>query len=74
MITPIMPTYGRMDLTFDHGNGARLTTSGGDEYLDFGGGIAVNVLGHGHPHLIEALNQQAQKLWHVSNLYQNPRW
>lgn len=72
MITPLMPTYARMDLTFDHGNGARLVTDDGVEYLDFGAGIAVNVLGHGHPHLIEALTSQASKLWHVSNLYQNP--
>ncbi|MDH3743168.1 MAG: aspartate aminotransferase family protein [Hyphomicrobiales bacterium] len=72
MITPLMPTYARIDLTFDHGNGARLVTDDGVEYLDFGAGIAVNVLGHGHPHLIEALTGQASKLWHVSNLYQSP--
>ena len=72
MITPLMPTYARIDLTFDHGNGARVVTNDGVEYLDFGAGIAVNVLGHSHPHLTEALTNQAQKLWHVSNLYQMP--
>lgn len=72
MITPLMPTYARIDLTFDHGKGARLTTNTGEEYLDFGAGIAVNVLGHSHPHLVAALTSQAEKLWHVSNLYQIP--
>ena len=72
MITPLMPTYARIDLTFDHGKGALLTTNTGEEYLDFGAGIAVNVLGHSHPHLVAALTSQAEKLWHVSNLYQIP--
>ena len=72
MITPVMPTYARTDLSFDEGRGARLIAGNGDEYLDFGGGIAVNVLGHCHPHLTEALVERAQKPWHVSNLYRIP--
>jgi acetylornithine/N-succinyldiaminopimelate aminotransferase len=47
-------------------------TASGDRYLDFGSGIAVNALGHAHPHLVEALQGQAAKLWHVSNLYRIP--
>ncbi len=72
MISPLLPTYARIDLAFELGEGARLFTSGGDEYLDFGAGIAVNALGHAHPHLVDALTRQAGKLWHTSNLYQIP--
>jgi acetylornithine/N-succinyldiaminopimelate aminotransferase len=68
----ILPVYARADLTFDHGEGAWLVTADGRRYLDFGAGIAVNALGHAHPHLVEALTGQAAKLWHLSNLYQNP--
>ncbi len=72
MITPLLPTYARTDLAFDHGKGARLFADNGEEFLDFGAGIAVNALGYAHPHLVEALTGQAQKLWHTSNLYKIP--
>jgi acetylornithine/N-succinyldiaminopimelate aminotransferase len=68
----ILPTYIRADLAFERGEGVWLQTTAGDRYLDFGGGIAVSSLGHSHPHLVGALVDQAQKLWHVSNLYQIP--
>jgi len=68
----ILPTYARADLAFEKGEGAWLTAVGGARYLDFGGGIAVASLGYSHPHLIEALTQQGQKLWHTSNLFQIP--
>lgn len=66
----LFPTYARSDLSFDHGQGAWLVSKDGRRYLDFAAGIAVNALGHAHPHLVEALKNQAEKLWHVSNLYQ----
>ncbi len=72
MITPVLPTYIRGPLAFDHGKGMRLYTDTGEEYLDFGAGVAVSSLGHAHPHLVQALTEQAQKLWHTSNLYQIP--
>lgn len=65
-------TFARIPLSFDHGEGAWLVTDKGERYLDFAAGIAVNSLGHGHPHLVAALTEQAQKLWHVSNLYEIP--
>ena len=65
-------TFARAPLTFDRGEGSWLVTEGGERYLDFAGGIAVNSLGHGHPHLVAALTEQAAKLWHVSNLYEIP--
>jgi acetylornithine/N-succinyldiaminopimelate aminotransferase len=68
----IVPTYARSDLVFERGEGAWLVTADGRRVLDFGAGIAVNALGHAHPHLVEALTSQAQKVWHISNLYQNP--
>jgi acetylornithine/N-succinyldiaminopimelate aminotransferase len=64
-----MPTYARVDLAFERGEGAWLYTASGERYLDFTSGVAVNALGHAHPKLVEALTQQAHKLWHVSNLY-----
>jgi acetylornithine/N-succinyldiaminopimelate aminotransferase len=67
-----LPTYARVDLAFERGEGAWLTTADGERYLDFTSGVAVNVLGHAHPRLVEALTEQAQKLWHVSNLYRIP--
>ena len=71
-ITPVMPTYNRAPLAFDHGDGCYLFTGDGERYLDFAAGIAVNALGHNHPHLVEALKTQGEKLWHVSNLYRIP--
>jgi acetylornithine/N-succinyldiaminopimelate aminotransferase len=68
----ILPTYARVDLAFERGEGAWLIATNGDRYLDFASGIAVNVLGHAHPRLVAALTEQAQKLWHVSNLYRIP--
>jgi acetylornithine/N-succinyldiaminopimelate aminotransferase len=67
-----MPTYQRADLTFERGEGAYLFAADGRRYLDFASGIAVTGLGHAHPHLVEALVGQAQKVWHLSNLYRIP--
>ena len=66
----MMPSYARVDIAFERGEGVWVFTPSGERYLDFGSGVAVNALGHAHPKLIEALNGQAQKVWHVSNLYQ----
>jgi acetylornithine/N-succinyldiaminopimelate aminotransferase len=68
----ILPVYARAELAFERGDGAWLVTTDGRRFLDFGGGIAVNALGHSHPHLVAALTEQAGKVWHISNLYQNP--
>jgi acetylornithine/N-succinyldiaminopimelate aminotransferase len=68
----LLPTYARANLAFERGEGPWAITASGDRYLDFGAGIAVNALGHAHPHLIKALTEQAQKIWHTSNLYQMP--
>ena len=67
-----MPTYARIDLAFERGEGAWLFTAAGERYLDFTSGVAVNALGHAHPYMVKALTEQAQKLWHVSNLYRIP--
>nr|WP_205305223.1 aspartate aminotransferase family protein [Parvibaculum indicum] len=67
-----MPTYARADLEFEKGEGSYLLTASGERYLDFGAGIAVNVLGHANPGLVAALNDQAQKVWHTSNIYRIP--
>ncbi|HVI27133.1 aspartate aminotransferase family protein [Hansschlegelia sp.] len=67
-----MPVFARAGLAFERGEGCWLVTEGGERYLDFAAGIAVNSLGHAHPHLVEALKAQAEKLWHVSNLYAIP--
>lgn len=69
---PLYPTYNRAPLRFERGEGVWLTTENGERYLDFAAGIAVNSLGHAHPHLVEALTGQAEKLWHLSNLYEIP--
>ncbi|WP_457302017.1 acetylornithine transaminase [Phyllobacterium sp. P5_D12] len=69
---PLYDTYARADLRFERGEGMWLITESGDRYLDFAAGIAVNSLGHAHPHLVEALKSQAEKLWHVSNIYEIP--
>ncbi len=65
----VMPTYRRLPLNFVRGTGSWLETDSGERYLDFGSGVAVNTLGHAHPKLTAALVEQAEKLWHVSNLY-----
>lgn len=72
MITPVLPTYARADLEFERGEGVYLVTPAGERYLDFGAGVAVNALGHAHPHLIAALTEQAGKVWHTSNLFRIP--
>ena len=72
MITPILPTYARAPVAFERGEGPFIFATDGRRFLDFGAGIAVNALGHAHPHLVAALNAQAAKLWHTSNLYQVP--
>jgi len=64
-----MPTYARIDLVFERGQGAEIWTVDGRRFLDFTSGIAVNLLGHAHPYLVEKLHEQAQKLWHTSNLF-----
>jgi acetylornithine/N-succinyldiaminopimelate aminotransferase len=68
----LLPTYARVDLAFERGEGAWLVTADGERYLDFTSGVAVNALGHSHPHMIEAVTEQAKKVWHVSNLYRIP--
>ena len=67
-----MATFARVDLAFERGEGVWLVTQDGERYLDFTSGVAVNALGHAHPHLVAAVTEQAQKLWHVSNLYEIP--
>ena len=68
----LLPTYARVDLAFERGEGAWLLATNGERYLDFTSGVAVNALGHAHPRLIAAISEQAQKLIHVSNLYRIP--
>ncbi len=68
----ILPTYARAPVAFVRGEGAWLEASDGRRFLDFGAGIAVAALGHSHPHLVNTLIEQGQKLWHVSNLYKIP--
>ncbi len=72
MSQALLPTYARADLAFERGEGPYLYTADDRRFLDFAAGIAVNALGHSHPHLVEALTRQGAKLWHVSNLYQIP--
>jgi acetylornithine/N-succinyldiaminopimelate aminotransferase len=68
----IVPTYARADVSFERGDGCWLTSTSGERYLDFGAGIAVSSLGYSHPHLVETLVSQGEKLWHTSNLFQMP--
>ena len=72
MTSALLPTYVRAPLAFERGEGAWLVTEAGERYLDFGAGIAVNALGHAHPHLVGALTEQANRIWHTSNLFQIP--
>lgn len=72
MIPAVLPTYSRAPLAFTHGQGSWLTAEDGTRYLDLGAGIAVNALGHAHPALVQAITDQAAKLWHVSNVYRIP--
>ncbi|MBX9751316.1 MAG: aspartate aminotransferase family protein [Roseococcus sp.] len=73
MIPALMPTYNRADLAFERGEGATVWTDAGRRFLDFGSGIATSSLGHGHPHLVKAIAEQAAKVMHVSNLYRVPQ-
>ncbi len=68
----LLPTYARIDVAFARGEGCWLEATDGRRFLDFGAGIAVCCLGHSHPHLVKALIEQGQKLWHVSNLFKIP--
>ncbi len=68
----LLPTYARAPVSFERGEGAWAITATGERYLDFGAGIAVNSLGHAHPHLVKALTEQAARIWHTSNLYAMP--
>jgi acetylornithine/N-succinyldiaminopimelate aminotransferase len=72
-ITPLMPVYPRCEVRPVRGEGVYLYGEEGEKYLDFASGIAVNLLGHGHPHLTEAIAKQAATLIHVSNLYGSPQ-
>src|SRR5947209_5005758 len=68
----LLPVFARADVAFERGEGCWLIATSGDRYLDFGSGVAVNGLGHCHPHLVAAMTAQMAKLWHVSNLYKIP--
>src|ERR1700724_1464969 len=68
----LLPVFARVDLGFERGEGAWLVATNGDRYLDFTSGVAVNALGHCHPALVAALQEQATKLWHMSNLFKSP--
>ncbi|ASW05470.1 aspartate aminotransferase family protein [Rhizobium sp. 11515TR] len=70
--TPLYDTYMRAPLRFERGEGVWLVTENGERYLDFAAGVAVNSLGHAHPHLVAELKAQADKVWHLSNLYEVP--
>ena len=67
----ILPVYAPAQFIPVKGSGSRVWDQNGEEYIDFAGGIAVNALGHCHPRLIKALQQQSEKLWHVSNVFTN---
>lgn len=73
MIPTLLPTYSRAPFSFEKGEGAWLIEADGRRFLDLGAGIAVNALGHAHPALVKALTDQANALWHTSNLYQIPK-
>ena len=73
MIPALLPNYARADLAFERGEGAWLWTVDGRRFLDFGSGIATASLGHGHPHLVKAIADQAAKVMHTSNLYRIPQ-
>src|ERR1700710_898819 len=68
----LLPVFARADLAFSSGEGVWLTATDGERYLDFTSGVAVNALGHCQPQLVAALQEQATKLWHMSNLFKSP--
>ncbi|MEQ1704822.1 MAG: aspartate aminotransferase family protein [Rickettsiales bacterium] len=71
-MSAVLPVYRRSNITISRGEGVYLFAPDGTRYLDFAAGIAVNSLGHSHPHLVSALKEQADILWHCSNMYQMP--
>ena len=71
-ISHLLPTYARVDLAFERGEGVWLVATDGERYLDLTSGVAVNALGHAHPHLVAAITEQANRVWHVSNLFRIP--
>ena len=73
MQSALMSNYGNPELEFERGQGSYLFTPQGERYLDFTMGIAVNCLGHCHPHLVAALHEQSTKIWHSSNLFRIPQ-
>lgn len=72
MISTVLPIYSRTEFAIERGEGVYLFDTEGKKYLDFAAGIAVNSLGHCHPHLVKALQKQAATLWHTSNMYRVP--
>src|SRR3954463_9886360 len=68
----LLPVFARADLGFERGEGVWLVATNGERYLDFTSGVAVNALGHCHPHLVATLQDQTTKLWHMSNLFKSP--
>ena len=72
MNSSIMNTYNRYPVSFESGKGPWLKSKDGKDYLDFAAGIAVNILGHNHPELNEVMKESADKIWHLSNLYEIP--
>ncbi len=73
MISALLPNYARLDLAFERGEGAWLWTTDQRRFLDFGSGIATASVGHGNPHLVQAIADQAAKVMHTSNLYRIPQ-
>ena len=71
-MSALLPVYRRSNITIARGEGVYLFSPEGERYLDFAAGIAVNALGHTHPHVVAALKMQADILWHCSNMYQMP--
>jgi len=68
-MSSILDTYARKNISFKEGKGSYLFTENGDRYLDFVQGIATNILGHCHEHLVKTIQEQSKKLWHVSNAF-----
>ncbi|WP_415158080.1 aspartate aminotransferase family protein [Maritalea sp.] len=72
-MSALYKNYARSEIAFERGEGVRLFSTDGDEYFDFAGGIAVNILGHADPYVVKAIKDQAEKLWHVSNVFTIPQ-
>ena len=71
-MSSVLGTYARKDISFTEGKGSYLIAENGEKYLDFVQGIATNILGHCHEHLVKTIQDQSKKLWHVSNAFQIP--